>query len=323
MKILVVSGFLGAGKTTFISKLIESSELKPVILENEYGDDSLDSKALKKDDDMKVLEFMEGCVCCSKKDSFINSLLTINASLSPEYLIVEPSGIGKLSNIIENINRVSYGGIELLNPVAILSINQIDQYINEYPDIYIDQIKNAGVIIFSKIENESYENITQAKEKIRRINKTATIIDSPYQSKDQTFFLELMNHKNQATLVQEDSYLKSNNIIQKTFKNPNIKNINQLVNLLENVIRGYFGNIVRSKGELMINGDRVKYDVADGKYAIISTDDDNSECVCVFIGKDINTNLLSMHLNVRKKKIDMLSINSKATINSFRQTGYY
>ena len=66
MKILVVSGFLGAGKTTFISKLIESSGLNPVILENEYGDDSLDSKALKKDDDIKILEFMEGCAAQRK-----------------------------------------------------------------------------------------------------------------------------------------------------------------------------------------------------------------------------------------------------------------
>ena len=309
MKILVVSGFLGAGKTTFISKLIESSGLNPVILENEYGDDSLDSKALKKDDDIKILEFMEGCVCCSKKDTFVNSLLTINASLTPEYLIVEPSGIGKLSNIIENINKITYGDIELLNPVVILSINQIDMYIKQYPDIYLDQIKNAGTIIFSKIENTSRDLVERAKNKIHYINKNVKIIDTPYQDKDKDFFLELMDHKNEAELVKgSDSFT---NIKQETFKDPNLKSISQLINLLEDVIHNRFGNIVRAKGELMINDERIRFDVADYRYAIAAAENDNSECSCVFIGNDINANLLSTHLNIRNKKIDMMSIGLK------------
>lgn len=309
MKILVVSGFLGAGKTTFISKLIESSGLNPVILENEYGDDSLDSKALKKDDDIKILEFMEGCVCCSKKDTFVNSLLTINASLTPEYLIVEPSGIGKLSNIIENINKITYGDIELLNPVVILSIDQIDMYIKQYPDIYLDQIKNAGTIIFSKIENQSKDLVERAKNKIHYINNNVKIIDTPYQDKDKDFFLELMDHKNEAELVKgSDGFT---NIKQETFKNPNLKNISQLINLLEDVIHKRFGNIVRAKGELMINDERIRFDVADYRYAIAAAESDNSECSCVFIGNDINANLLSTHLNIRNKKIDMMSIGLK------------
>lgn len=309
MKILVVSGFLGAGKTTFISKLIESSGLNPVILENEYGDDSLDSKALKKDDDIKILEFMEGCVCCSKKDTFVNSLLTINASLTPEYLIVEPSGIGKLSNIIENINKITYGDIELLNPVVILSIDQIDMYIKQYPDIYLDQIKNAGTIIFSKIENTSRDLVERAKNKIHYINKNVKIIDTPYQDKDKDFFLELMDHKNEAELVKgSDGFT---NIKQETFKDPNLKSISQLINLLEDVIHNRFGNIVRAKGELMINDERIRFDVADYRYMIAAVENDNSECSCVFIGNDINANLLSTHLSIRNKKIDMMSIGLK------------
>lgn len=309
MKILVVSGFLGAGKTTFISKLIESSGLNPVILENEYGDDSLDSKALRKDDDIKILEFMEGCVCCSKKDTFVNSLLTINASLTPEYLIVEPSGIGKLSNIIENINKITYGDIELLNPVVMLSIDQIDMYIKQYPDIYLDQVKNAGTIIFSKIENQSKDLVERAKNKIHYINNNVKIIDTPYQDKDKEFFLELMDHKNEAELVKSSDGFT--NIKQETFKDPNLKSISQLINLLEDVIHNRFGNIVRAKGELMINDERIRFDVADYRYAIAAAENDNSECSCVFIGNDINANLLSTHLNIRNKKIDMMSIGLK------------
>jgi len=319
MKILVVSGFLGAGKTTFISHLINRSGLKPVILENEYGDDSLDSKVLKKDKDLEILEFMEGCVCCSKKDTFVNSLLAIHASLTPEYLIVEPSGVGKLSNIIENINKITFGDIELLNPVLILSINQLDNYLKEYPDIYIDQIKNAGIIILSKIENESIENINQAKEKISRYNKNARIIDSPYQYADKSFFEQLMNHKNEAELIKDDT-CKVANIKQESFLNPNLKNINQLISLLEATLRDQFGKIVRAKGELIINNERIRFDLADNQYAIISTDNDDSECKCVFIGENINRNLLSNYLNITNKKIDIIGFNK---INSIRQESYY
>ena len=315
MKILVVSGFLGAGKTTFISHLIKTSGLKPVILENEYGNDTLDSKVLKKNDDLEVLEFMEGCVCCTKKDSFVNSLLAIHASLSPEYLIVEPSGIGKLSNIIENINKITFGDIELLNPVLVLSIHQIDTYIREYPDIYIDQIKNAGTIVLSKIENESIENIRQAKDKILSINNNATIIDKPYQYADKTFFEDLMDHKNNTELFKNDS---SNiiNLKQETFINPNIININKLVSILEATLSNRFGNIVRAKGELMINGERIRFDLADGRYVITSADNDNSDCRVVFIGKDINKNLLSNYLNVKNKKINFIGLNKN---NSFER----
>ena len=319
MKILVVSGFLGAGKTTFISHLIKTSRLTPVILENEYGNDSLDSKTITKNTkDIEVLEFMEGCVCCSKKDSFINSLLAIHASLAPEYLIVEPSGIGKLSNIIENINKITFGDIELLNPVLVLSINQIDTYIKEYSDIYIDQIRNAGTIVFSKIENESIENIEQAKKKILKYNPDAEIIDTPYQYEDKLFFENLMDHRNETELVKSET-MSISNIKQETFINPNLKNINQLISILESTLRNQFGNIVRAKGEIMIGDERIRFDLADGKYSIISTDNDNSDCHCVFIGKDINKNLLSNYLNVRNKKIDLVNFNRKT---SFEQLSY-
>ena len=89
MKILLVSGFLGAGKTTFIKELIKRTGTHPVIMENEYGDNNLDSLELRNDaareDDIQVMEFMEGCVCCTMKDSFANSVFTIFSSLDPEY----------------------------------------------------------------------------------------------------------------------------------------------------------------------------------------------------------------------------------------------
>ena len=122
MNILIVSGFLGAGKTTFIKELIRRTRKNIVILENEYGETNLDSQELAKSgENVDVWDMLEGCVCCTMKDSFAKSIMTISASLQPDYLVVEPTGIGKLSNILDNISKTTYEKIRILPPVAIIS----------------------------------------------------------------------------------------------------------------------------------------------------------------------------------------------------------
>lgn len=308
MKILVVSGFLGAGKTTFIKNLITKTNVKPVILENEYGDDNLDSQVLNRTSDLQIYEFMEGCVCCSKKDSFKNTLLTISASLDPEYLIVEPSGVGKLSNILSNIEQISYEKIECLNPILVISPRQIDEYLSKYSEVYLDQIKNAGIIVLSKIENYSKEMIEKAKNKITRYNKNAVIIDTPYQNMDNSFFNELFKSKSDIEIREEnDDNLK---LDQYTTSYPNIRNIPQLIMLLEDAVHKRFGDIVRAKGELLINNERIRFDLADNLYGIVSVEDDIDNQQCVFIGQNIDKKKLDLNLNIKNKKIDYVNMRS-------------
>ena len=112
MKIILVSGFLGSGKTRFIKSLVEKTDKSIVILENEFGDLNLDSDYLKSDigdneDDVKVWELTNGCICCSTNLDFTHSILTIANTLNPDYLIVEPSGVAKINNIIEKIKKIS------------------------------------------------------------------------------------------------------------------------------------------------------------------------------------------------------------------------
>ena len=154
MKVLIVSGFLGAGKTTFIKELIRKTAVNPVVLENEYGDNDLDKRDLagSAPGELKILEFMEGCVCCTKKDTFRNSILAVSSSLDPEYLIVEPTGVGKLGNILENVRAVVYDRIELLPPVVVLCPQSFNEYVNDYPEIYRNQIENAGIVVFSRLD---------------------------------------------------------------------------------------------------------------------------------------------------------------------------
>ena len=108
MQVLIISGFLGAGKTTFIKELLKHTDKEIAILENELGDISVDTDTLKEDDsqeEINIWELTEGCICCSTKGNFASTILTIANAVDPEYLIVEPTGVGMLGNIIGNIKQ--------------------------------------------------------------------------------------------------------------------------------------------------------------------------------------------------------------------------
>ena len=120
MKILIVSGFLGAGKTTFIQAMTEITGRDFAVYENEYAGAGIDTKRLEENPELSVWESTENCVCCSGKADFAEAVLTISNSIDPEYLIVEPTGVAKLSNILENIRKIQYERITLLKPVSII-----------------------------------------------------------------------------------------------------------------------------------------------------------------------------------------------------------
>ena len=106
MRVLVISGFLGAGKTTFIQELVRRTGKDVVIYENEYGEADVDAQALRADvPDLKVWESVERCICCSGRQDFASSVLTISNTLDPDYLIVEPTGVARLSNVQGNVGR--------------------------------------------------------------------------------------------------------------------------------------------------------------------------------------------------------------------------
>ena len=152
MKILMVSGFLGAGKTTFIKELTAHLDktLRFVILENDYGGTNLDSQFLSQKTGADIWELTEGCACCTMKQSFVTTLLTIESSLSPDLLIVEPSGVAKLGDLIGNVKKLNYDRFEILSPIVIFSPLNYSEYLRDYKEIYEEQIKKAGQILFFK-----------------------------------------------------------------------------------------------------------------------------------------------------------------------------
>ena len=340
MQILIISGFLGAGKTTFIKELIKRTDKNPVIMENEYGANNLDSLELqdsaKDSDEVKVLEFMEGCVCCTMKDSFVNSVLAIYSFLSPEYLIIEPTGVGKLSSIIENLKPILNTVIFMLEPVVILSPLTFRQNMRQWPDLYTDQIANAGKIVFSKCENADAEELKNIADQIRKINPSATIVSEHYTKMDDRFWNSLMEAgKTEATVqgpyvqqskadiskeyntsegVRHSADMSSKNntnegtpqtdtISQVSISCAGLHNPAQLVMLLEDCLRGSYGLISRAKGTLWVGGEYLRFDLADRMYAITDTNANN--CQCVFIGKNLDEKKLNTYLSGGRRKIKL------------------
>lgn len=190
IKVDVISGFLGAGKTTLIKKLFESKlkDEKVVLIENEFGEIGVDGSFLK-DSQIEIKEINSGCICCSLVGDFSKSMVEIVEKFSPERIIIEPSGVGKLSDILKAVEKV--GGELKLNIVAtVIDGGKCKMYHKNFGEFYNDQIANANVVVVSKTENLSKEKIETAIEIVREINSSATVITTPVSQFDADKVLE-------------------------------------------------------------------------------------------------------------------------------------
>ena len=288
MKILIVSGFLGAGKTTFIKELIRRSGTRPVIMENEYGENDLDAtelgQSLPQQKEMKILEFMEGCVCCTKKDSFVNSVLTVFSGLDPEYLVIEPTGVGRLSNILANLKPVLHDSIRLLQPVVILTPRTYRSNMAEWPELYRDQIANAGIVVFSKCESEEPAVLEDVAARIREINPDAEIVTEHYSRQADAWWRGLMEAPAKTEDVKDDMS-GGEEFTQLSLQTARLDRPAELILLLEDCLRGELGHIARAKGVLPVGGEMFRFDLADRQYAITGAEGEKTQCV--FIGKNL------------------------------------
>lgn len=297
MKILIVSGFLGAGKTTLIKEMAKKTKRDFVIMENEYGDVDIDSNVLK-DEGMNIWELTEGCVCCTMKKDFASSILTIANSLDPEYLIVEPTGVAKLSNIINNIKQIEYDRITLLKPITIIDGNAFDSFISSYDYIYIDQLINTSKIIISKMENKDREDNEELVKKIKNIldknDRDIDIISDHYSNKDKDFWEAILkNFLDEKYAVKESLNKNTEEHMPDSIsmKGCSVGSEGEFMVLIEDIIHGRFGYVARSKGFIKCGGAVLRYDVVGDMYAVTGGDE-NDELEIVFIGKDLNRAML-------------------------------
>ncbi len=149
-KIDIFSGFLGAGKTTLIKKLISEaySSEKCVLIENEFGEIGIDGGFLQ-DAGIQITEMNSGCICCSLVGDFTEALGKVIEEYSPERIIIEPSGVGKLSDIIKAVNKLQHPDVELNCFTTVADISKCKMYMKNFGEFYNDQVKNASAIVFS------------------------------------------------------------------------------------------------------------------------------------------------------------------------------
>ena len=254
MKILLVSGFLGAGKTTFIKEMAKNINLEFVVLENEYADIGVDGDFLD-EKNLNIWEMSEGCICCSMKGDFKSSIKRIYSEINPEYLIIEPTGVGMLSSIIENIREIDNNDIEILSPITLIDITSFNEYLETFNNFFIDNLKNTGKVILTKLENSNHFEIENIKNEILKINNNLEILTTDYRTFPKKWFGEILNKSIDNKIIDKNFSLKTH-INLRTFskENINLKTMDELGLFLNKLVNGDFGKIYRAKGIVKIDG---------------------------------------------------------------------
>ena len=180
-KIDIISGFLGAGKTTLIKKLLKDAlaGTKVVLIENEFGEIGIDGGFLK-ESGIEIREMNAGCICCSLVGDFGTSLREVMATYAPERILIEPSGVGKLSDVMRAINDASeHTEMHLNSAAAVVDASKCKVYLKNFGEFFNNQIAYAGTIILTRTDKVSEEKIAECVELLREYNKDATIITTP------------------------------------------------------------------------------------------------------------------------------------------------
>ena len=181
-KIDIISVFLGAGKTTLIKKLLKEAlnGTKVVLIENEFGEIGIDGGFLK-EAGIQITEMNSGCICCSLVGDFETSLKQVMDQYAPERILIEPSGVGKLSDVMRAIQNIADAApdMELNSAVTVVDVSKAKVYIKNFGEFFINQIENAGTIILTRTDKADQKKIEEAVELIRQHNDKATIITTP------------------------------------------------------------------------------------------------------------------------------------------------
>ena len=179
LKIDIISGFLGAGKTTFIKRLLDThlKNEKVVLIENEYGEVSVDSDLLN-DAKIEIKELSQGCICCSLVGDFSKSLNEVIKQMKPDRILIEPSGVGKLSDIIK---AVKSAGLEdnINSLVCMVDAKKAKMYDKNFGEFFVDQIENAQTVILSRTDISKEDTVIQALEIVRKHNEKCVVVTTP------------------------------------------------------------------------------------------------------------------------------------------------
>ena len=194
-KIDIFSGFLGAGKTTLIKKLINEAYAgeKLVLIENEFVEIGIDGGFLA-EAGIKINELNSGCICCSLVGDFAEALKKVHAEYNPDRILIEPSGVGKLSDVLRAVANAGLPDCKINTFSAVVDANKCKMYMKNFGEFFNDQIETASCIIFSHADVASPEKLAKAVELVRGHNAKATIVTTPWQQLSGRELLAAMEH---------------------------------------------------------------------------------------------------------------------------------
>ena len=204
-KIDVFSGFLGAGKTTLIKKLIKEAYKGEnlVLIENEFGEIGIDGGFLK-EAGIEIREMNSGCICCSLVGDFDASLKEVLKRFNPDRILIEPSGVGKLSDVIKAVSGVLSEDVVLNSATAVVDAVKCKMYMKNFGEFFIDQIENADCIVLSRTDLADAEKIKTATDLIREKNTKATLITTPIEKLDGADILNAMEQSETIESIKDE-----------------------------------------------------------------------------------------------------------------------
>ena len=322
---LIISGFLGSGKTTFIKKYIKEAESleKTVIIENEFGEVGIDGEILKKEG-INVKEINSGCICCSVSGSFKDSIKNIKKSFDPDTIIIEPSGVAKLSEI-EDICRKYPEEFKILQKITIVDPFLYKMYTLNFGEFYIDQVKNSNIILFSRYSKfiEDENSLKEIIDDIMSKNKKTHIVENEWTSFNSfnLIYKENLNnseeinqvdiaehsccghshdghshdehlHKHSCCGHSHDEHLHNDDFESIAIHSKKIFTENEIRKTLNNFNNNDFGSIVRCKGTVKSESGYYRINFVP-KEINIESDSKAENTIIIVIGRNLNKNKIS------------------------------
>ncbi len=295
MQVLIISGFLGAGKTSFIKAMTRATGRQFVVVENEFGNSNVDSKLLNQDA-MKIYELTEGCICCSMNMDFSLSVMTIANTLNPDYIIVEPSGVAMPSRILESLRKISYENIGILSPVVIVDSKNFISQKNFYPEYFNDQLNTAGTVVLSKSENLSRSEFDEIYNELG-IKENINFPCEHYSKWPREKWLELLTNYISDSKKINPVEIPDAKLSSLALTNIKVSSPDELIYKLENLLSGNYGDIVRAKGFALTQNESINFSVVSGIYEITGANNNNSDSDIVIIGENLQTGKISELFN--------------------------
>ncbi len=307
----IFSGFLGAGKTMLIKKLLNEKVYgeNTVIIENEFGEVGIDGDILK-ESNIEVKEINSGCICCQVSGDFGDAVFEVLNKYNPDNIIIEPSGVAKLSEILNILEGIKFQHkIEVRNIFTLIDIRNYDMYLKNLKEFYENQIRKANKIVLSRSQLVDNEKIKNTMDSLKKFNSNAEIIYKPWESVKGSDFFKVSNIEEK----REISIIKSN--MSKTFRKEVNHSANEVfesypIDLSENMSTqeiqrkfefiessGKFGKIIRAKGFIKgIDGGYYQFDYVPNEFKSRKIKWSNKKIVSI-IGSELNKKELKQLFN--------------------------